>query len=391
MAERENSGLKPDIVIVGAGIAGLWLLARLKTLGYDVLLLERSGIGGTQTLASQGIIHSGLKYAIAGQVSTLAREISAMPDVWRRCLAGNGPIDLRGARLNAESQIMLIPPGFGGELIKLAAQKALGTKARSLQPEEWPEDLKRSGFKGATLMMDEPVLDIPSAVRALATPHLDCIRLINKPTLNQTLSDYNIAPKLMIFTAATGNDDLAAELGDTAQMETRRRPLLMGMLKPAPFDIFAHLIGASEKPVATITTHYTTRGERVWYIGGLVAEREKNAPPADVFKAAREALLKYCPALDLSDLRWAALPIDRSEGKPGASQGWMPDTPVIQACVNRLYCWPTKLTFAPLLSNRIENHLKSIGLEPSHTESDFSTLPPCPFASAPWENAKWTD
>jgi glycine/D-amino acid oxidase-like deaminating enzyme len=77
-----------DIVIVGAGIAGLWTFHRLKKRGYDVLLLEKDSIGGDQTIASQGIIHSGLKFAIAGKISTLARSISAMPDIWRTALKG---------------------------------------------------------------------------------------------------------------------------------------------------------------------------------------------------------------------------------------------------------------------------------------------------------------
>lgn len=387
MAERAAL----DILIIGAGIAGLWLLSRLKNLGYNVLLLDKNGIGGTQTLASQGIIHSGLKYAIAGQVSQLAREISAMPDIWRACLAGTGPVDLTAARLNAHSQMMLMPQGFGGEILKLAAQKVLGNKAQTIQPAEWPPEMKAAGFKGSALTLDEPVLDIPSTIQALAGPHLDCIHLMDKPTVKETLSFYKLQPRLIIFTAAAGNDDLAQEMNDTTKLETRRRPLLMGLMKPAPFDFYAHLVGASDKPIATITTHYTISGERVWYIGGMVAERAKESPPEAVYAAAREALLKYCPALDLSQLQWAALPIDRVEGKPGASQNWMPDTPVIQAIENRLYCWPTKLTFAPLLAQHVEAHINKIDLKPSNYKSDFSALPPCPFTPAPWDRTTWTD
>ena len=70
--------IKPDIVIFGAGIAGLWTFHSLKKMGYDVLLLERESIGGGQTIASQGIIHSGLKFSLAGKVNKLAKSISAM-------------------------------------------------------------------------------------------------------------------------------------------------------------------------------------------------------------------------------------------------------------------------------------------------------------------------
>ena len=40
-----------DIVIFGGGIAGLWLLNRLRTEGYQAILLESRELGGGQTFA----------------------------------------------------------------------------------------------------------------------------------------------------------------------------------------------------------------------------------------------------------------------------------------------------------------------------------------------------
>ncbi|MBK7361299.1 MAG: FAD-dependent oxidoreductase [Micavibrio sp.] len=110
------AGRDADIIIHGGGIAGLWTLARLKNLGYDALLVEPNAIGGVQTIASQGIIHSGLKYALSGKINALAREISAMPDVWREALNGNGPVDLSKAKRAAETQYMMIPKGVMGSI-----------------------------------------------------------------------------------------------------------------------------------------------------------------------------------------------------------------------------------------------------------------------------------
>ena len=90
-----------DVLIIGAGIAGLWTFNHLKSLGYDVLLLEKQSIGCGQTIAAQGIIHSGLKFSLAGKVNTLAKTISAMPDRWRDALQGNGQVDLSAAYLSA--------------------------------------------------------------------------------------------------------------------------------------------------------------------------------------------------------------------------------------------------------------------------------------------------
>ena len=99
-----------DIAIFGAGIAGLWALNRLKSMGYNVLLLEKDTIGCGQTIASQGIIHSGLKFTLAGKVSNLAQSISVMPLKWRDALNGEGPVDISSANALADSQLSTHSP-----------------------------------------------------------------------------------------------------------------------------------------------------------------------------------------------------------------------------------------------------------------------------------------
>ena len=95
-----------DIVIFGGGIAGLWLLNSLREAGYQAILFERHTIGGGQTLASQGIIHGGLKYALQGSLNGAAQAIAAMPERWRQCLAGEGDMDLRGTQVLCEHYYM---------------------------------------------------------------------------------------------------------------------------------------------------------------------------------------------------------------------------------------------------------------------------------------------
>ena len=79
-----------DVVIIGAGIAGLWLHNRLNNMGFHALLLENNTIGNAQTLSSQGIIHGGTKYALNGILSKATQAIGAMPARWQACLKGTG-------------------------------------------------------------------------------------------------------------------------------------------------------------------------------------------------------------------------------------------------------------------------------------------------------------
>jgi len=378
-----------DIVIIGAGIAGLWAHYVLRSRGYNCLLLESEAIGAGQTLASQGIIHSGLKYAFAGKVNKLAQSISAMPDLWRSALRGEGDVDLSAARMNASSQYLLIPKGFMGGLVKLVTRQALGGNVHEVPHDEWPAEIAGSGFKGSVIFMDEPVLDIESVIRALAQPYQDSIRKIDTPDdVNGFLARNNITARRIIYTAAGSNHMAAIAQDHGAGLKTQKRPLLMGFMHPAPFECYAHLVGRSDKPVATITTHKMSDGTLCWYLGGGVAERDKDANPQDVYKAAIKGFKKYLPHIDLSQAKWSTLPIDRIEGKSEAD-GWMPDTPTIHSAHDHIYCWPTKLTFAPLLSQRLVEKLEADDIKPSGAQHDFSVLPPAPFADAPWNKTKW--
>lgn len=378
----------PDIVIFGAGIAGLWIFNRLKHMGYDVLLLERESIGCGQTITSQGIIHSGLKYAFAGKLNKLAKSISAMPDLWRLALDGKGSVNLSAAKKSIYSQYMLIEPGVIGSLIKLITIKALSENVRELSQKEWPKEIKQTGFKGSVIYMNEPVLDISKILHALAEPYKNFIRKTDNTPPMEFLEKHNIKAKHIIFTGAKSNHNIAKNLNHNAGLKTQARPLLMGMIKPAPYPLYAHLVGASEKPVATITTHKTNDGKLAWYIGGNVAERKKEADPKDVYKAIKKSFAKYLPDVDLSNVEWAVVPIDRIEGKSG-SKDWMPDTPTIHEAENIMYCWPTKLTFAPMLSDKILQRLEEKEIKPSNTETDWSFLPEATYTLAPWDKAQW--
>ena len=68
-----------QIAIVGGGICGLWLLNILRGKGYDAWLFEKDTLGGAQTLASQGMIHGGLKYALGGFTTPSSESIARMP------------------------------------------------------------------------------------------------------------------------------------------------------------------------------------------------------------------------------------------------------------------------------------------------------------------------
>src|SRR3546814_15525227 len=88
------------------------------------------------------------------------------------------------------------------------------------------------------------------------------------------LRDRGIEPRILVLTAAEGNARYAAEAGDGDDIGDQRRPPVQGLLKPAPFPLFAHLTGGSltDTPPATLTTHLPAPRAPVWYLCSAVAD-----------------------------------------------------------------------------------------------------------------------
>ena len=76
-----------DVVILGGGIAGLWLLDILERTGIEALVLNKAALGQGQTIASQGIIHGGAKYTFGMGLETAVSDLAHMPDCWRASLS----------------------------------------------------------------------------------------------------------------------------------------------------------------------------------------------------------------------------------------------------------------------------------------------------------------
>ena len=137
-----------NIVIFGGGIAGLWLLNRMQNEGYRPILFETEALGGRQTLSSQGIIHGGLKYALSGSLNKAAQTVANLPNRWRRCLNGNGEIDLTGVELLNEHYYMWSHGSLRSKLKGYLGSKSLRGKVTNLPKASYPELFSNSSVTG---------------------------------------------------------------------------------------------------------------------------------------------------------------------------------------------------------------------------------------------------
>jgi glycine/D-amino acid oxidase-like deaminating enzyme len=378
-----------DMIVFGGGVAGLWLANTLQHAGYNVIVIERHKLGGSQTLASQGMIHGGQKYVLQGVLTSHASEISKMPDRWQACLEGRGEIDLTSVRCLSETQFMWPAGSILSTLAVLAAAKLVNAASEILEKDDYPEALKnKKGFKGPVCMLPEKVLDVRSLVLALSRNLKG--RMLSGEVTDLTpdgevvVSGQALRAQRVIFAAGTGNER-ALSLLKIAGHLTQRRPLRQVMVRSLPYAFFGHGIAGDAKPRVTITSHPTGEGGYAWYLGGGIAETGADMDEAAALRFARTEMEKIFPEIDWDDKAWATWLGDRAE--PLDSRGELPSGPFVHQHGRVLIAWPTKLTFAPALSDRVFERLD--GVKPVAKAAP----PPLPIADIgcyPWEVAAWT-
>ncbi|MFT6614355.1 MAG: glycerol-3-phosphate dehydrogenase [Halopseudomonas sp.] len=383
--------LETDICILGGGIAGLWLNARLRGLGYSTLLIERGALGGGQSGKSQGIIHGGTKYALHGKLTAAAESIAGMPKRWRSCLEGDGELDLRGVRLLSDYHYLWSPGSLISNLAGFFASKALRGKVDAVKGKNLPAVFANPAFKGKVYRLAELVIDVPDAVRRLSELAGDSLIADSAPQIERRedgsidavrINGYQIKAQRYVMTAGEGNEALLQDWG-VSQPAMQRRPLQMVLVKgPDLPPLYAHCLGSSPKPRMTVTTHPCADGQWCWYLGGELAEQGVQLTPDALVSKAQHELAELLPWIDLSKCQWTTLPVNRAE--PAQSGLVRPDTAYLQPVQNVLVSWPTKLALAPDLSDQALAQLELQGIRPN-TSDDYSQLPRPQLAAPAWD------
>ncbi len=396
----DQQAVAVDVVIFGGGVAGLWLLARLRKANYNAILVESDTLGTGQTRYAQGIIHGGTKYALTGKLTASSEAVFQMPGIWRDCLQGHGEVDLQEASVLSPHQFMWSTTSFTSRMAGFFASHVMRSRTESLPAKERPLIFQNSKFKGHVYRLDEPVLDTATIIAALAKPHLDAIlqATLESVTFNPDASSqlalkatdgsrWQVATNRIVLAAGQGNAGLLKTMGrDSPAMQLR--PLHMVMLRGGlPERLYAHCLGASVNPRITITSHSDTFGEIVWYLGGQLSEDGVKRNEAEQIQAAKDELHDLMPWLDLSQTHWSTLRIDRAE--PSQPHSKRPDTSFVDETTGVITTWPTKMALAPKLAADVMEQLQHNEVVASGTEP-LPAWPQPAFAELPWqEETRW--
>lgn len=385
------SVISTDVLIVGAGVAGLWLNARLRRQGFSTVLVESRTLGGAQTVKSQGIIHGGAKYALHGALTGASEAIADMPRRWREALAGTGELDLTGVRLLSEAHYLWSPGTLAGNLTSFFASKAVRGRVDQVKGDQLPPALQDPRFKGKVYRLAELVVDVPSLIERLAELGGDGLLsgqniepvFANEELIGLRIDGREIHAQRIVFSAGAGNAELLASAGISVPAQ-QLRPLHMVLVKgPSLKPLYAHCLGGGPKPRITVTTHPAANGEWVWYLGGDIAEADGVArTPAEQIAVAQKELGNLLPWVDLSQAQWSTLRVNRAE--PAQSGLVRPDNAFLADQGRLLVGWPTKLALAPDFSDRVITALHNDGIQPGNAPVLPEFVRP-PLAQTPWE------
>ncbi|MDP4659925.1 MAG: FAD-dependent oxidoreductase, partial [OM182 bacterium] len=317
-----------DIVVFGGGIAGLWLLNRLRDEGYNAILLEADGLGAAQTLASQGIIHGGLKYALGGSVTDAANTIAALPARWRACFDGTGEIDLSSCEVLSERYYMWSSASYRSKIKAFFGSKSLQGRVQAVPRDEFPPFFAEATVEGSLYALPDFAVDTPSLLSVLRARYEASIFKVDPRDIRFTRDASGCASSVtlragtgigeavrdaendtvsidaqrMIFCAGKGNQTLIDAAG-MRKPASQLRPLNMVWVKKAGLgSVFAHCIGEdfSLTPKLTVTTHTADDGMPVWYLGGELAESGVGVPDDELIERAKRLIADLFPWVDLS-------------------------------------------------------------------------------------------
>ncbi|MEX1097436.1 MAG: FAD-dependent oxidoreductase [Planctomycetales bacterium] len=389
-----------DAILFGGGAAGLWALDELVSRGRSALLVEAGELGGGQTVASQGIIHGGLKYTLQGWLTGSARNIREMPDVWRDCLAGRRTPDLSGARVRSECCYLWRTDTFSSKVGMLGARFGLAVAPQLLPIAERPEVLR--ACPGPVARLDEQVISPRSFVESLFARHarrilkidpheglsfdidglgdVRSIRLTN-PASGERV---RVQPRRVIFTAGAGNAELRRQVG-LSRPAMQRRPLHMVLARGPLPELNGHCVDGSRTRV-TVTSDIDTAGRTVWQIGGQLAEEGVALDEAALVARTRDELRHVIPGVSLDGVEWTTYRVDRAEGSvPG---GKRPENVQVLRDANVVTAWPTKLALVPRLARELVRDVEAVSPPSIFETLSLAAWPRPGVALPPWETAE---
>ncbi|MDX1655350.1 MAG: FAD-dependent oxidoreductase [Candidatus Competibacteraceae bacterium] len=379
-----------DITLIGGGVSGLWLLSRLRELGYGVLLVEGHSLGAGQSLRAQGLVHDPCQPAGDPVRGPSRAELS---QIWQRCLEGRGEVDLRAVqRLSGVQYQWFCPPrGFRPRLFGGLRHSAFQGPGEALEREAYPPSLRHDRFRGQLYRLDEPVLDMGSLLEELARPHRQAMVLNQSHvvpaadgglTLRVSDRDPVVVRSRRTIACAGANNGFLSQ----TNMQLRPAQLVMVRGSGLPDSLNLHCLEADEEgPRLSIISQRDLAGRTVWYIGGRLAEEGGRSRSERHLHRVRRQLTALLPWVDFAGSEWSNTHVDWAE--PRQRHRARPTQPGVSQLNRLITVWPVTLGMVPLMAEQVLKLLRQQDFQPRYRDLSLLDHWPRPLVGVrPWDD-----
>ncbi len=382
-----------DVLVIGGGVAGLWVLDALCRGGHEAILVEHQSLGTGQTVCSQGIIHGGLKYTLMGRLTDSAKAIREMPGIWRACLDGSCEPNLSDVHVSAGYCHLWRTTSLMSQVGMIGARAGLQTKAVVVAGEDRPVVLE--ACPGEVFRLDEQVVDVPSLLECFSRRMTEQLLQVDAEGgvefetsgggeivsvgVRRGGRSCVLRPRWVVLTAGSGNASLREQAGlsgETMQL----RPLHMVMVRGDLPELHGHCADGAKTRV-TITSSRDHAGRRVWLVGGQVAEDGVEMDGASLCARVKRELNEVLPGVALDEVEWASYRVDRAEGRTGGLG--RPSGVQVSVDGNVITGWPTKLALGPAIADEV---LRRIG--PAMADDRGTCVADSKTVLADWDRPK---
>lgn len=389
-----------DVVIIGGGIQGLWLLADLVEKGYSAVVLERMRPGYGQTGHSHVFLHQGHMYAAMQGVSDVLTRVTAVQkahDLWKEALLPTGR--LKGlAPLTSNFYVGWTDPGKAGAFEEYCSATGIPYKEIFHTPLEFGTlaKMRKLYESKATCLQARELLGCLLNLRDLRKRVCCCDEVLIKTYSSSTIelvakrgkaNLLGVRSKAVVLAAGAGNERLLHNLSSNPNIvqrsqSTKQQTIKTFMLVIRHFDDSLPLVTGMfpEFGGIFIVSRRDDLGRTVWLIGDK--QRQLVPVPGEMtafdanswFRRLKTELTKLFPQLmnNAENYEWGVYEatkaetfgIDKRFPEGGVFPGGYhlykePDKPI-------WLTWPTLLTFAPLIADEITNDVvKTIPLRTS--------------------------
>jgi glycine/D-amino acid oxidase-like deaminating enzyme len=375
----DSSGAECDVLVVGAGAAGILVALGLTRRGYSVTLLDSSGLAAEQSNHSHGYLHRG--YIYQAPTLQLVRQLNRGADEWLALFEGAG--------LDPVCETSLV--GFTNRYNGLRAGKRWAKCQLPVNLVEPPEFVVPGRLR-SVFATPESAFDFTAWYQRSLEELIGSVRFLHGQAIALVTDDRRVCGVRVrcsgadvilkagtyVATAGTGNIELVESAVTLRGRGVNRTSFMLVLEGDLPL---ANLIVADNDAYGLFMVSRRREGKTVWLVSNYLsfAHQIAGTLATSLWLRATAKTLHWLTGVLDRDVTWSVYVAGKGElrADPRSLSEHSLETYGFR---NLVVGSPSKLTLAPLLAREIVSHIetrqRATGSRPSGLPASTPKLAP---------------